>query len=312
MPLPNFLIAGERRCGSTSLGKWIRMHPDIYLHPRFDLSYFIDDELVGAKKWSDGRVDTEKWSEIHTPAEYSSLFAEANGQAAIGEMSADYLYWHQSHRRMIEFVPDIRVLITLRNPIARAWSQYWNEVGKGRETLEFEEALEREEERRQASDYASFHLAYRARGYYDESLEAFLEIVPRDQVLITTLETNRAAPEKSLRKVYDFIGVDPNKGLNLAGTQHNPNWTSRSNARIPGIEKIEDGLIYLIRRTTRRLIRDPFDRRKFQMKLISKFRKTKGDFEMKRSTRASLAETYRPHVRRLEDIMGRKLTEWEL
>lgn len=312
MPLPSFLIAGERRCGSTSLGKWIQEHPDIYLHPRFDLSYFIDDELVGAKEWSEGHVDDRKWSSVHTPDEYSSMFAEANGHAAIGEKSADYLYWPQSHQRMIDFVPDIRVLITLRNPIARAWSHYWNEVGKGRETLDFEEALEREDDRRHASDYASFHLAYRSRGYYDETLEAFLNVVPREQVLVTTIERNRAEPEKSLRRVYEFIGVDPNKGLNLAGTQHNTNWTNFSTSKIPGLAKIEDGLIYLIKRTTRRLVRDPFDRRKLQLKLISKFRKTKADFEMDPPTRASLAETYRPHVKRLEEILGRNLTEWKL
>ena len=312
MPLPSFLIAGERRCGSTSLGKWVKSHPEIYLHPTFDLSYFVDDELVGAMEWTDGSVNEERWNAVHTPEEFSSMFDGADGEIAIGEKSADYLFWPQSHQRMIDFVPDIRVLITLRNPIERAWSQYWNELGKGRETLEFEDALEQEDDRVARSDYARFHLGYRCRGYYDESLENFLSVVPRDQVLITTIEQNRAKPIESLQKVYKHIGVDPNKGLEIAGTQHNANWTALPKSKNPLLISAEKGLSYVIKRTTRRLIKDPFDRRKVQMKLISKFRRVKSDFTMEPSTRASLTETYRPHVRRLEEIMGRKLTEWEI
>ena len=112
--------------------------------------------------------------------------------------------------------------------------------------------------------------------------------------------------------MYEFIGVDPNKGLEGAGTQHNVNWTTVSRSRIPGIQRVEDGLVYVIKQSVRKLIKDPYDRRTMQTKLISTFRKTKLDFDMEPKTHTELAATYRPHVSRLEEILGRKLDEWEL
>ena len=59
------------------------------------------------------------------------MFVEGDGRIAVGEKSADYLFWHPAHARMHGWIPGARIILTLRNPIERAWSMYWNEIGRG-------------------------------------------------------------------------------------------------------------------------------------------------------------------------------------
>ena len=217
--LPTFLIVGERRCGTTSLAKWMEDHPDIFMHPKPDMAFFVDDEIVGRREWLDGEIDESTWGRTHSKESYAALFAEGTDRAAIGEKSADYLFWRPSHARIARFLPTAKVIVTLRHPVERAWSHYWNEVGKGRETLSFEEALEQEDDRSRRSAYARNHLSYRTRGYYDESLTDLFAHIPRDRTMVVTLEEAQQRPAELLRQIYTFIGVDAEQGLNHVNHQ---------------------------------------------------------------------------------------------
>ncbi|HEY2735182.1 MAG TPA: sulfotransferase, partial [Polyangiales bacterium] len=215
MPVPTFIIAGERRSGTTSLYAWMKVHPQVYLHDKTDENYFVESEL-SSRSWIAGKVDAARWEATHDPQGYGGLFAAANGQRAIGHKGADLLYWRPAHPRIARFVPEARLVITLRDPVKRAWSQYWNEVGKGREWLGFEQALAHEDARRRTSEYADFHLAYRARGYYETSFEHLFRHVERSRVLVVTVEETRKRPRETLQQIYRFLGVDPELGLELA------------------------------------------------------------------------------------------------
>ncbi|HFC04224.1 MAG TPA: hypothetical protein ENJ55_00845, partial [Rhizobiales bacterium] len=153
MRSPNFIIAGERRCGTTTLANTLSRHSDIFVHPKPDGGYFIDDS-VGKKASATGQA----WASSHSLEDYQAWFlsAGAGSESALGEKSADYLFWHKSHPRMANFVPDAKLIVILRHPIDRAWSHYWNEVAKGRETLGFEEAIAAEAGRLEGSDYERY------------------------------------------------------------------------------------------------------------------------------------------------------------
>jgi len=225
MSAPNFLIVGERRSGTTTLARWIEAHPEIYLHPKMDMAFFWDRELVGAKEWIDGKVDYDKWYIEHSKEDYEANFPQETQYKAIGEKSADYLFWEPCHERIQTYYPDIKLVLTLRNPIERAWSMYWNEVGKGRETLTFEEAISQEEERIQKSDYAKAHLSYVSRGNYANSIKNLLKHFKKENLHIIVLEHSIANPEKALRSLYDFLGVDSAKGYDNVQKKFNKNWT---------------------------------------------------------------------------------------
>lgn len=314
MPIPDFLIAGERRCGTTTLARWIAAHDDVFMLPQMDIAYFVDSAVVGTRKWFDGAVDESKWQPTHSLHDYSRLFDDVGDRQAFGEKSADYLFWRPAHARIAACLPDVKLVIALRHPVERAWSHYWNEVGKGRESLDFEAALEQEEERCARSDYALDHLSYQKRGCYDESLRALFQHVPRNRVLVTTLEQMRREPVNALREVYGFLGVDPDKGLDRAGEQFNANWTTipRRWARLPVLSALErlcvDGFEWGARKCIRNLER----RRRFVRRVVSTIRDTKSDMRMECATRRELSQSYAPHVRELESLLNRSFDDWQL
>lgn len=313
MTLPTFIIAGERRCGTTSLYRWMRVHPDVYLHPVTDMNYFISDELTNIRSWRDGEVDPAKWEQTHSVEDYRRLFAADGGQKQIGHKGADLLFWQPAHARLAAFLPDAKYIVALRNPVRRAWSHYWNEVGKGREKLSFKKAIAAENERSEKSAYARLHLSYVARGFYQRSLKAFFQHFDPSRVKVIILEQTWRRPAETLREIYKFIGVDESSGLELAGTSSNENWTTvpRSWAETayvkPLAEFYDRAVEAVIVRTTKRAEK----RRKLRKHMKTVFRKPASSIQMPEDVRAQLAELYAPHIEALESLLGREIPEWK-
>jgi hypothetical protein len=312
MPLPNVVIAGERRSGTTSLAKWLEVHPDVYLHPRLDMAYFVDDPLVGRRQWLDGEVDRDAWEQTHSVDHYCSLFVAGEGKTAIGEKSADYLFWQPAHERLARFLPEAKFIIILRDPVQRAWSHYWNEVGKGRETLSFVDALRAERARCRGSAYARDHLSYRTRGYYDVSLKRFYQCVARDRVHVVVLEECLANPVKSLADVFAFMGVDPQLGLQRAGQQFNENWTTipRPWTCLPGLKTADRLWNQLAQRAARRISSDIYRARRIHQRLMWISRRNKTHMALPRQLRRDLADHFEPNIKHLERMIDRPLDIW--
>jgi hypothetical protein len=276
------------------------------------MNNFIEEEIVGTRQWREGEADAEGWERAHSIEQFSELFSETGGRAAIGHKGADLLFWKPAHARMARYIPDAKFIITLRNPVDRAWSHYWNEVGKGREKLGFEEAIAAEAERSRRSAYARNHLSYIARGFYKRSLEAFFEHVPPSRVLVITLEKSRSHPEETMNKIYNFIGVDANLGLDLAGTQHNENWTMvpRPWAELPVIKPLQGMYMTVTERLIVSMTKDTAKRRKARKYAQVIFRKPAGGIAMPGKIRSDLLNTYAPHNRALEIMLGQQFPEW--
>jgi len=312
MPLPDFVIVGERRCGTTSLYHALDRHPGVYLPPKTELSYFIEDELTSAH-WIDGEADAAAWSATHDVAGYEALFREGEGAAAVGHKGADLLFWAAAHPRMARFAPEARLIVTLRDPTDRAWSQYWNEVGKGRETLGFEEALAEEESRAKRSDWARFHLSYRARGFYAASLSKLFEVFPRERVHVVTIGELKGRPDETMAGLCNFLGLDPSVGLAGAGERRNENWTTvpRPWADRPGLRPITRAYSKAMKKIVRPLAPTKEARRRALRKLEMPFRRPATGIPMSHETRDRLREFYAPSVEDLEKLLGRSFAEWK-
>lgn len=313
MSLPTFIIGGERRCGTTSLVRWMSTHPDIYIYPQADPSYFCDDDLVGTRVWQDGKVDQIKWEQNHTPNQYADLFRQGQKFKSFGEKTADYLFWQPAHARLAQFLPKTKFIFTLRHPVERAWSQYWNEFGKGRETLSFAEALAIEAERCEKSDYAKYHLAYKERSCYDTSLKHFLRFFPLEQVLVVTLEQSRAEPIKTLQQIYHFLEVDDSLGLKLGGSKHNENRTKigRAWTKIPPLSSLEQMYARYHKGIIRRLTSNQDRQRKIQQLFNSIFYRSAAKEKMSIDIRRQLNLEFAPHITNLEGLLDREFPEWK-
>jgi hypothetical protein len=325
--LPTFIIAGERRCGTSFLASLMERHPDVFVHPKRELGFFLDDSArwasrrrfesvsggpEGGRHQADDALD--QWGAGHPIEAYRAQFDQARRRIAVGEKSADYLFWRPAHPRMAQLLPETRLIVILRDPVRRAWSHYWNEVGKRREPLSFAEALEVEERRAASSLYARNHASYFRRGFYDESLEHLFRHVPAPSVLVVTLEELVAEPQETLGRVLEFIGVGPVPLNSTAGLSRNANWAMvpKPWTRRAGIEGVsraygracEVALAPLLRSRPRRIAAA----RRIQAPLLH----PASEIVMPREVHGELARRYRPHVDRLAQLVGREFPGWTL
>lgn len=204
--LPDFLVIGAKRCGSTSLYSYVLQHPDVA--PMFPAAegkkgtHYFDRHSTRSMPW------------------YRSHFPRSSSGRLCGEASTYYFSHPYSAQRAAATVPGAKLVALLREPGERAFSQYRDEVKNGNETLSFADALAREPERlepeleRMRADphYYSFrheHLSYLTWGRYAEHLERWLEVFPRDQLLVLRSEDLFAEPERVFRRVTDFLGLTP-------------------------------------------------------------------------------------------------------
>lgn len=208
---PHYVILGGQRCGTTALNRYLWEHPNVLPAMYKELHYFDLNHDRGFD-WYLGHFPT-RWR-------MSRLASARGGVALTGEATPYYLFHPLVPERLTSAVPDARLIVMLRDPVARAISHYHHERRLGVETLSLPAALDAEadrlarEEERLVRDpaYASFahqHFSYQARGRYAEQLERWLGRVPRERILIVDADRFFAAPAEGFRAVTSFLGLPP-------------------------------------------------------------------------------------------------------
>ncbi|MDY7015905.1 MAG: sulfotransferase, partial [Cyanobacteriota bacterium] len=147
MVLPNFLIIGAAKGGTTSLYTWLAQHPQIYMTPVKEPNFFA---LQGENfNYPSGTVSQRYLDECVTNFEaYLEQFKAVNCEIAIGEASPFYLYHPQAASRIQQTIPDVKLIAILRDPVERAYSNFLHHIREGFETVEdFSQALQAEESR---------------------------------------------------------------------------------------------------------------------------------------------------------------------
>ena len=198
--LPDFMIIGTQKGGTTSLYKYLAKHPD--LKPNYvvkELSSFDED-------YSRGGV----W--------YRSNFPKRKKGKLYFEGTTHYLYNPLVSGRVRKMLPNVKIIILLRDPIDRAYSSYKHQVRAGREPLSFEEAIQAESERLKGEKeklltdpaYISYnynHFSYIERGKYDDQINNWLEYFPKEQMLILSSKDFFKNTDNSLKQIYDFLDI---------------------------------------------------------------------------------------------------------
>lgn len=309
MTLPDFIIAGERRSGTTSLATWLRAQPGVFVHPKQDRGWFIDDTV---RARSSSAAD---WEATHDIVDYGAWFdaAGAGDHRLVGEKSADYLFWRPAHERLARHLPaTTRFVIVLRNPVARAWSHYWNEVAKRRERLSFEDALAAEDERLAASDYQRYNFSYLARGHYGASLEAFLSHVERERVLVVAVEDMWRDPAGVLGRVNEFIGVEGEVELAAVAGARNANWAmvEKPFARSGPMRLAARGLDAIARPLSKLAAGGKEQRRALLARLKSPLFEPAARQRMDQRLKARLEERFAKEAAHVRKLTGKPFPDW--
>lgn len=220
--LPHFVIIGAMKAGTTSLYAYLYKHPLVHRARRKEVHFFDNN-------WERGM----RWYRAHFPTRWEMLRADLaawrrQGRATLtGEASPYYLFHPHAPERCARVLPRARIIAMVRDPAERAYSHFQHNRRQGIETLSFEDALAAEPERttgdlarmRADPEFASVrvqHFTYAARGEYWWQLERWLELYPRDRVLVIRSEPFFARPAESYARTLEFLGLPPAEGIPFA------------------------------------------------------------------------------------------------
>lgn len=201
---PNFLIVGAAKSGTTSLYYYLRQHPQIFMPSIKEANFFA---LNGVNLPLNGLGDLEWYnSSIKSLDKYLELFANVKNEIAVGEASPTYLHSPFAPKKIFEFNPDFRLIVILRNPADRAFSNFIHCRNNGLEKISnFRTALDLEKTRR---DEGWFWASYVHAGYYYKQLSLYYSTFPKENIKVILFEDFRDNTIETVEKVYSFLGVD--------------------------------------------------------------------------------------------------------
>ena len=232
--VPNFLIIGAAKSGTTAVWHYLRQHPEIYMSPTKHTRFFAfeveDPSFRGpapTMRGPSGRNHNVPYAITDIDA-YHALFEGATNEVAIGEASHSYLYQPRAARRIRDYAPDMKLIAVRRNPAERAFSHYRQMVRDGREPIaDFTQALIAEEARIRNDWWPDFH--YIQTGLYHEQLRRYFDLFERDQLKIYLYEDLNSDPSGVSQDIFRFLGVNESFTLQAAA-RYNASGRPRSKA----------------------------------------------------------------------------------
>ena len=275
MTLPTFLIIGAMKGGTTSLHRYLRQHPEVFMPARKELNFFLD-EYTGPpidppeeRNWSRGIA----W--------YKHQFADVARERAVGEASANYSRYPTYPgvaERIAAVVPNVRLVYLVRNPIDRVFSHYLHDLANGREQRPFHVAVQQDDR-------------YLAPSRYATQVEHYFRVFPSGQVLLLKTDDLLARRAETVRRVLEFIEVNGDVHLNLDFEAH------RSSEKLTRTR----ALAFAKQSRYRRFVPRPL-RRRIRQLLANPLDTSK--VEIDGETREFLMKHFEPDIRRLSELAG--------
>ena len=174
--LPDFFVIGAQRCGTTWLHSMLRQHPEIYLSTQKEIHFF---DWKFDKGWD--------W--------YAKFYKDVKSEKVVGEITPSYYYEDGVMEKLERYFPSAKIVVVLRHPVDRAYSQYWRHKGSLLVKESFEDALDRFP-----------HIIERS--LYYQKLKRVWELFPQERVRVFIYEEMMAKPDKGLTEMFNFLGVD--------------------------------------------------------------------------------------------------------
>lgn len=300
MRMPNFLIIGAGRSGTTSLYRYVRQHPEVYMSPVKEPNFFSWD---GVSPIFRGPGDRLHLSLVRDIQHYRKLFEGATNEKALGEASPSYLYRARAIERIKHHIPNARLIAILRHPAERAYSQYLGMAACGREQLSFPQAIRAEEDRIRRNWEGDWH--YVRPGFYAAQLKRYYQVFDRKQIRVYLYEDLKSEPVRLMQDVFSFLGVD-DTFIPDTSIRHNP-------SGIPKNKVLSAFLVFLGRNPIRPLLKPFFParlRERINDHVAGFFARNLVKPPLPLPIRTQLVEVYREDILRLQELISRDLSKW--
>ena len=199
MTLPNFLVIGANKAGTTSLARYLQQHPDVYMSAVKEPGFFVledGDPTAAAAPGSTFTFDS-----------YTALFDAVTTERAWGEASTAYLGSPKAPDAIRRHIPDARLVAVLRNPVDRAFSNYKMQVARGRENLDFGEAIRAELDGKPPPPGVR-ERRYVRLGFYGRYLEGYWSTFDTSQLHVALYDDYRRDAAGVLKEIFGFLDVD--------------------------------------------------------------------------------------------------------
>jgi len=297
MTLPNFLVIGAAKSGTTSLHRYLSQHPEIYVVPgKLGCFFAFEGQTPAHKGPADWKMDRLAVTDL---AAYEAHFDGVDGEKAIGEVCAAYIYHPTAAERIRCHLPDVKLVAILRDPVDRAYSNYMHKVRDGEEPLKsFADAIDAEPRRIREDWRYNWH--YLSRSKYFDQLRRFYGLFAKEQIQVHLFDDLCSRPHKLFRDLFGFLDVnedfqpDTSIRYQVTGVPH-----SRAFAnfiRQPSIVK-----------TAYRSVMPARYRQRLTKSLEAlNLRKP----SLPDPIRQELLAVFRDDVLRLQDLIGRDLSRW--
>jgi hypothetical protein len=211
MTLPNFLILGAAKTGTTSIYRYMKQHPEIYMSPAKEPRFFIFENQTLNFQGIGDEIETAKTSLY----DYQQLFDKVATEKAIGEATTMYLWSEKAPQRIKYHIPDAKLIAMVRNPVDRAFSNYLHLRQAKREPIvDFAQAIQQEPQRIKDNWWPFWY--YKDQGFYYRQLQRYFTLFDRSQIKVYLYEDFKTDPLRLLQDIFQFLEVDSDFKLNLA------------------------------------------------------------------------------------------------
>jgi hypothetical protein len=302
MALPNFLIAGMAKCGTSSLAQYLQQHPEVFISKQKEPRYFSSQCMPFPINGPKGDK-LENWY-VKSFEAYKALF-EGITERAIGEASADTIYFHKCTIPIIkEKLGDPKIIIILRNPAKRAFSAYQHLVRDERESGSFQEALSKEAYYIE-NNYELIH-HFRAVSHYYEHVQAFMEAFTEVKVILN--EDLQRKPKEVLKSVSEFLGVSADFDFET-DLKFNESGIPKNRLLHDNLQQQNSPIRKLIRPIARVILPTEEKRRRMVTWLSGR---NLSKMEFSDEEYKSLLKEFEPEVIKLEALLNRDLSIWKV
>jgi hypothetical protein len=300
--LPNFLIVGAPKSGTTSLYRYLQQHPEVFM-PQHKESRFFASSFYRNNDPHDPLQKFLTERTIFTFEDYVKLFEGAEREKAIGEATPTYLYLYEIVIPQIrKFLRNVKIIAILRDPVDRAFSAHTHLLKNQSEVLSFERCLELEEERK-AANWAPMNF-YKSVGLYYNQVKAFMENF--DEVKVVLYDDLAQDALGLMRDLYEFLEVDPSFVPNVS--------TAYAVTGVPRDRSFYEFLNFLTRSNAlKSMVRVALPgkiRTKLRKNLEALKVETLVKPEMKPETREYLKSAFREDILELQGLLDRDLGHW--
>jgi hypothetical protein len=310
---PNFFIVGAPKAGTTSLYHYLDQHPDIYMSPIKEPCHFstetrpenfeaglrahairIEEDV---RKYLDGPMDEKRSGGIVSAwDDYLRLFSRATTQKAIGEASVNYLWSKSAAEGIASRIPQARIIMVLRSPADRAFSQYLHNLSDGHISQSFIDYVRAS--LRYSGEGLGIHEPFLEMGFYADQVQRYFDRFPQEQIGIWFYEETKLRPREFLREVLEFLKVD-SSFIPDTSRRYNEPQIAKAVKSIQMIRRL--GVLHSLQRITPTPIKTL---------VRSAIYKPSGSATMAPEDRALMLDFYRSDIHRLEAILKRDLGAW--